>query len=101
MSKLPHQKITVFQQNSSGESKIVGIRRHGSHLINLECIAIDQPLPAVLDDTGGLIPARLETDLVLDYLRHPDLSEDLAVLCKRQSIPLIWTFPRIRSRYPC
>ena len=51
--------------------------------------AIDQPLPDVLDDTSAILPAVIHADLVLDYLRHPDLSEDLALLCERQSIPMI------------
>ena len=96
MTKKIRQKITVFQQNGSGESKIVGIRRYGSHRIDLESIAIDEPLPPVLDDSSAILPARLDTDLVLDYLRHADLSEDLAVLCERQSIPMIAAGRKIR-----
>mgnify|MGYP000099019445 CR=1 FL=1 len=49
----------------------------------------DQPLPDVLDDTSAILPDLIHADLVLDYLRHPDLSEDLAALCERQSIPVI------------
>jgi hypothetical protein len=85
----PRQRIAVFQQNGSGEAKIAGIRRYGGRGIHLACIAIDQPLPAVLDDTATLLPNRIDADLVLDYLQHPDLSEDLAALCARQSIPMI------------
>jgi hypothetical protein len=91
------QRVAVFQQNGSGEAKIAGIRRYGDHLIRLEKLAIDQVLPPVLDDTAAILPARLEADLVLDYLRHPDLSEDLAALCERQGIPMI--APGRRMRY--
>ena len=85
----PPQRIAVFQQMNSGETKIAGIRRHGGDRFQVECFAIDQPLPAVLDDTRGLLPETIMADLVLDYLQHPDLSEDLAVLCARGSIPMI------------
>lgn len=90
------QRIAVFQQLNSGESKIAGIRRHGGDRFRLDCVAIDQPLPAVLDDTTTILPKTIEADLVLDYLRHPDLSEDLAALCSRQSIPMIAAGRNIR-----
>jgi hypothetical protein len=83
------QRIAVFQQNGSGEAKIAGIRRYGEHLIQMDNYAIDQPLPSVLDDTTALLPERLQADLVLDYLRHPDLSEDLCAACERQHIPIV------------
>ena len=59
-------------------------------------MAIDEPLPPVLDDTSTLLPAQIEADLVLDFLQHPDLSEDLAVLCSRQSIPVVAAGRKIR-----
>ena len=33
------QRITVYQQNGSGEAKIAGIRRYGGQRIGLTCIA--------------------------------------------------------------
>ncbi len=92
----PRQRIAVFQQNGSGEAKIAGIRRYGGRRIHLACIAIDPSLPPVLDDTATILPTRIDADLVLDYLRHPDLSEDLAALCARQSIPIIAPGRKIR-----
>ena len=83
------QKILVFQQNGSGEGKIAGIRKYGDRSLELEIISIDQPVPPVLDDTGDYLPEHLSADLVLDFLKHPDLSHDLANLCRRQGIPLI------------
>jgi hypothetical protein len=83
------QRIAVFQQRGSGEAKIAGIRRYGGSRFRLERFAIDQPLPALLDDTAEFLPADIDADLVLDYLRHPDLSEDLAALCARRAIPMI------------
>lgn len=96
MGITPIQRIAAYQQNGSGEAKIAGIRRYGGQRIHLTCIAIDQPLPPVLDDTAAILPARVDADLVLDYLRHPDLSEDLAVCCARQSIPVIAPGRQIR-----
>jgi hypothetical protein len=83
------QKIMVFQQNGSGESKIAGLRKFGGDQIIVEVISIDDPLPPLLEDTSDYLPDNIRADLVLDFLKHPDLSHDLAALCSRQNIPLI------------
>ena len=83
------QKITVFQQNGSGKSKIAGIKRFGKELFNLEIINIDEQLPCVIDDSGCYLPGHIDADLVLDYLKHPDLSYDLAILCRKLEIPIV------------
>ncbi len=83
------QKILVFQQNGSGESKIAGLRKFGGDQIIVEVASIDDPLPPLLEDTSVYLPDNLQADLVLDFLQHPDLSHDLAALCSRQNIPLI------------
>jgi hypothetical protein len=84
-----HQKIAVFQQNGSGESKIAGLRKYGAHQFRIEVISIDDPLPPLLEDTSAYLPNTIEADLVLDFLKHPDLSHDLAAHCSRRNIPLI------------
>ncbi len=83
------QKITVFQQNGSGKSKIAGIRRFGKDNFDIEIVDIDEQLPAVIDDSGIYLPDTIDADLVLDYLKHPDLACDLALLCQKQGIPVI------------
>lgn len=79
----------VFQQNGSGEAKIEGLRKFGEDLFRLEIINIDEILPPVMDDTSEYLPKEISCDLVLDFLRHNDLSTDLAALCEKQEIPLI------------
>ena len=83
------QKILVFQQNGSGESKIAGVRKHGGNRIVLEVFSIDEPLPTLVEDTSQYLPRNIRADLVLDFLKHPDLSQDLAVMCRKLKIPLI------------
>jgi len=85
----PDQQIVVFQQGGSAEDKIRGIRDHGRGMRIARIIDIDQDLPQVIDDADPYLPASLEADLVLDFLRHPDLRHALALLCLRQSIPLV------------
>lgn len=82
------QKIIVFQQNGSGASKIAGIKRFGGKDFSIETFDIDEPLPPVLDDTSDILPDIIDADLVLDFLAHRDLSDDLSVLCERLDIPM-------------
>lgn len=83
------QKIMVFQQNGSGEKKIQGLSHYGKDLFELEVINIDEMLPLVLDDTSVYLPDDISCDLVLDFLRHNDLSMDLADICLKKEIPVI------------
>jgi len=90
------QKITVFQQNQSGEKKIEGIRRFGNNRFILEIISIDTTLPAIIDDAREYIPKEIRADLVLDFLKHPDISHDLAVICRNRKIPVIASGKKIQ-----
>ncbi len=93
------QKIIVYQQNNCGHSKIKGIERYAKGLIDLDIISIDEPLPPVLDDTGEYISSRFDADLVLDFLKHPDLSHDLAVICRNKKIPIVASGKKIRVKW--
>ena len=83
------QRILVFQQNGSGEAKIEGIRRFGGTRFSLRIVNIDNALPPVVDDADTYLPSSYEADLVLDFLKHPDISYDLALRCHEYNIPLV------------
>lgn len=83
------QHILVFQQNDGGEGKIKGIQTQHPELFLLERFNINFPLPAVIDDSAEYLPDKLDCDLVLDFLKHPELSYDLAILCEKENIPLV------------
>jgi len=81
-------RIVVFEQNGSGSHKIEGIKRYGRGL-EIRRISIDQALPEFVDAPEEYISADFEADLVLDYLRHPDLSHHLARICAEKEVPLV------------
>jgi len=83
------QRVLVFQQNGSGHAKIAGLRKYGGESLVLESVSIDRTLPAVIDNTADYLPEDFKADLVLDFLKHPDLSHDLALICTRRNIPII------------
>jgi hypothetical protein len=83
------QKIMIFQQNNSGKGKIEGITRFGNNLLDIEILDIDQAFPPVIDDTAPFLPEDIRADLVLDFLRHPDLSHDLSLICLKKGIPVV------------
>lgn len=82
-------KIVVFEENSSGEKKIQGIIRHGTGLEIVKIYNIEEALSEVVDDPETFIPDDFNANLVLDFLKHPDLSEYLAQVCKEKKIPLV------------
>lgn len=83
------QKILVLQQRGSGEKKIVGLREFGGDQFSIETLSLPEDLPPVVDDAAEYLPEKIEADLVLDFLKHPDLSWDLAELCDRNSVPVV------------
>ncbi len=91
------QTIAIFQQNGSGKTKIAGINQFGDKEYRLEIFNIDEQLPMVIDDTSEYLPKTIEADIVLDYLKHQDLSEDLSLLCERLKIPMVASGKKITS----
>ena len=83
------QRLIVFQQNGSGEQKIAGLKEYGGDLFNIIVYNIDGIFPPILDNTDTYLPKDISADLVLDFLKHNDLSTDLAALCAQKSIPII------------
>jgi hypothetical protein len=92
------QKIVVFQQNGSGEKKIEGIRRYGNSGFTIEIVSIDENLPGVIDDAKKYIPRDIRADLVLDFFKHPDLSQDLAEICRDKNIPVVASGKKLRVK---
>ena len=96
---VPRQRVLIFQQNGSGEQKIAGVRKYGGEQFELEVISIDEELPPVLDDTSEYLPKDLSCDLVLDFLKHQDLSEDLVALCSEKKVPIISSGKKIIDKW--
>ena len=81
--------IVVFEEYGSGEKKIQGISEHGSGLKISKRYNIEETLPGFIDDPEHYIAEDFSADLVLDFLKHPDLSSHLARVCRKKNIPLI------------
>ncbi len=93
------QRLLVFQQDGSGEQKIAGVKKYGGNQFELEVFSINEVLPPVLDDTRDYLPSNISCDLVLDFLKHQDLSQDLAALCADKKIPIISSGKKIISKW--
>ena len=100
MSEKSKQKILVLQQNGSGEKKIKGIEQYAQDLVHLKILSIDKALPTVIDDTAPYLPTDFQADLVLDFLRHPDLSHDLSLMCQRKKVPVVASGKKIKLDWP-
>lgn len=82
-------EIIVFQQAGSGEVKISGIRQYGSGLIISKVFDLPAHLPDFIDTPEVYFSEDFTGDLVISFLKHPDLLDHLAVLCREKKIPLI------------
>jgi hypothetical protein len=85
----PLQRIVVFQERGSGEKKIAGIEEFAPGRFELEVVSIDDPLPAMIDEPETYLPDELQADLVLGFLRHPDLAAELLKRCREAEIPFV------------
>ena len=92
------QKIIVFEQNNSGENKIQAISKYAKDLIELKRYSIDEDLPPLINDSTEYFPKDLDADLVINYLKHPDLSEDLSLICKKKNIPVVASRKKIKVK---
>lgn len=90
------QEIWVFQQRGSGIGKIRAISARGEGIRIGRIISLDEPLPPVIEEPGEHLPSEIHADLVLDFLRHPDLSLELAIRCRRLGIPVVASGKKLR-----
>ncbi len=92
------QRLLVCQQNGSGEAKIAGLRQYGADFLDIEVWNIDVPLPPIIEDGSDYLPKDFSCDLVLDFLRHHDLSTDLAAICGQKGIPVVASGKKITGK---
>ncbi|MCK5069781.1 MAG: hypothetical protein KAR01_04545 [Desulfocapsa sp.] len=81
--------IIVFQEHGSGEHKIEGVLNYGSGLTVSKVISIDCALPDFIEDPEDIIEDDFTADLVLNFLKHPDLIHYLISLCEEKNIPVV------------
>lgn len=82
-------EILVFQEQGSGVHKIEGVQRYGNDLQIVEIISIDGVLPEFIDDPQEYISNTFQCDLVLNFLKHPDLVHYLMGLCEKKFISIV------------
>lgn len=83
--------IVVFQQSGSAERKTAGIKEYGKDIIIKKIFSIDDSLPEVIDNPEKYITEIFSGDLVLNFLKHPDLSSYLVDICEKKYIPVVTT----------
>ncbi len=89
MKKEQAQQIVIFEQDGSGDYKIAGIEVYGKGLDIVKVVDIKGPLPELIDEPQEYITSNFDCDLVLNFLKHPDLSEYLVEVCNKKDIPCI------------
>jgi hypothetical protein len=94
------ERILVLQQDACGESKIRGIREHGGDEFEVRTYSVASPLPPIIDDAAPYLPRDIDADVVLDYLKHPDLSLELAELCRDLDVPVVASGTKLDTDWP-
>lgn len=89
MTNTKQTSIVVFEYRGSGQKKIEGIRRHGKNINIVGTFNITAPLPSFIDEPENFISQDFAGDLVLCFIKHPDLCQHLADVCKHKNIPMI------------
>jgi len=82
-------EIVVFQEAGSAGKKIMGIKQYGKDIVIKKVISIDSALPAVIDEPQDYIDEDFDGDLVMNFLKHPDLSSYLVDICEKKDLPII------------
>lgn len=82
-------EVIVFQERGSAEQKIAGVKKFGQGITFTDICSIDVLLPDFIDDPDMFIDNDFSADLVLNYLKHPDLVDHLITLCETKGIPVI------------
>jgi hypothetical protein len=82
-------RLVIFEEAGSGKYKVAGIEVYGRNITIERIYNILPALPEVIDEPEEFIPDDFKGDLVLNFLRHPDLSEYLVKICKAKGIPVI------------
>ncbi|VAW39114.1 hypothetical protein MNBD_DELTA03-871, partial [hydrothermal vent metagenome] len=82
-------RIAVFEYRHSGQEKIAGIKRYGHDIEICRTINIEQPLPDFIPEPEDFIDDNFKADLVLCFIKHPDLAYYIASICRRKGIPII------------
>ena len=86
--------ISIFQQSGIGEKKIQGLETYGKNIIIAEIITLPVGLADFIEDPEDFFSPEIKGDLVLSFIKHPDLSDYLVSLCNRLSIPVVASGPR-------
>ncbi len=81
--------IIVFQEKGSGVSKIEGVQNYGQGINITAIVSIDVFLPDFIEDPDIFIDNDFSADLVLNFLKHPDLVEYLMRICEEKGLPVV------------
>lgn len=82
-------RLVIFEEADSGKYKVAGIEVYGRNITIERIYNILPALLEIIDEPREFIPDDFEGDLILNFLRHPDLSEYLVKICKAKGIPVI------------
>ncbi len=86
--------ISIFQQTGIGEQKIKGLLEYGQHITIAQIITLPTALPDFIEDPEDYFSEAITGNIVLSFIKHPDLADYLVSLCNTLAIPVVASGPR-------
>ena len=91
-------KIALFEESGCAKRKIEGIKKYApeiliSPIINLPAISQD----IVIDEPEEFLREDFNADMVLNYIKHPDLSYFLVQICNKKGIPVVASGQKLKG----
>lgn len=87
-------RISVFQQDGAAVNKIRGISEYGRGISIVEVLDFATDLPEFIDDPAPYFPERIQGNIVLSFLKHPDLADFAGHYCRDQGVVMVASGPR-------
>jgi hypothetical protein len=82
-------RLVVFDESGLGKYKVSGIEQYGHNIVIEKIFNIPEDLPDIIDEPEEFMPEDIKGDLILNFIKHPDLSEHLVKMCKIKGVPVI------------
>lgn len=82
-------RIVIFEHYDSGQEKIKGINEFGRNIEIVQIVNLEMTLPGFIDEPEEFIPDIVDCDLVLCFIKHPDIIYYIAKICQESTVPLI------------
>ena len=85
----PHFRLILFQQGGNADFKVGGIEAYGNGIEIQEVHDLPASLPEFIEEPGEYVPDIGPCDLILTFVRQPDIACHIVQTANKKGIPVI------------